>query len=214
MRKWALCVVAAAIGIAGSDVSAQATVFTIDAIADPTTGVHSNFSFGGTDYQIYTLNLGLGLPDVPFSLNSGDTVVLNLGLTSLLTVPSGGNQYFGVNLEPRDGGLSAADSASIAVSGTIAFVGTGPSGPSGFSGLFSNVIYSSGPAYGFTGLTSQATFTFNGGPVTVTDLSISYQVDSPSPVPGPIAGAGIPGLVMALGAFLAWRRREAKTLAA
>jgi hypothetical protein len=37
--------------------------------------------------------------------------------------------------------------------------------------------------------------------------SATFNVGA-SPVPGPIVGAGLPGLVMAFGGFVAWRRRQ------
>jgi hypothetical protein len=35
-----------------------------------------------------------------------------------------------------------------------------------------------------------------------------------APVPGPVVGAGLPGLLMTLGGFVAWRRRRNRTAAA
>jgi hypothetical protein len=45
------------------------------------------------------------------------------------------------------------------------------------------------------------------------DFGPSYVFDAAA-VPGPMVGAGLPGLVMAAGALLAWRRRKQNQLAA
>lgn len=47
----------------------------------------------------------------------------------------------------------------------------------------------------------------------VTQSSLSFTIE-PAAVPGPIAGAGIPGLVMALSGLVAWRRRRSQATVA
>jgi len=67
------------------------------------------------------------------------------------------------------------------------------------------ITQTSGPAmFDPTPVFYSAAYTQNGGPGNQINASFN---DSTTAVPGPIAGAGLPGLFAALG-FLAWRKRQ------
>jgi LPXTG-motif cell wall-anchored protein len=55
-------------------------------------------------------------------------------------------------------------------------------------------------SHGMVGL-----YQFSGGATSFSNFSVTGEI---SAVPGPIVGAGLPGLVMALGGLFAWRRRR------
>jgi hypothetical protein len=58
----------------------------------------------------------------------------------------------------------------------------------------------------FLRITSAGTNNNVSGQIDTVDIAINA-----APVPGPIVGAGLPGIVMALGGLIAWRRRRMAT---
>ena len=93
--------------------------------------------------------------------------------------------------------------------------------------LAENILGSAGRAFIPRSLTNPYSFTGAGGVgtgffrFTDTDGDITQALFTPTqvsmsqvavaPVPGPMVGAGLPGLVMALGGLIAWRRRRMAT---
>lgn len=153
-----------------------------------------------------------GTPSNPLSLLANSSVASNIGILSfnssltaygdlnnavgegaLSILLSSGTDVFGFNVVGTNGGTLTAQffgqNGTILGSITAGAITNGFFGFSSTDPIFGVSLTNTDPA----GI-AYDNFTFNQSSVTV---------------PGPIVGAGIPGLVMAFGGFLAWRRRKA-----
>jgi hypothetical protein len=194
------------LGLALFATPASADTVSLTLTADPNDGTLNTIVLPGQTIYVYDLFM----PVEEFTIASGDTVDLDLTLTSLLTVPAG-DQFVGFNLEPRD----PAGATDIEATGTMQFSGPdAPVGvlPAGFSGLFSLVIFQDdAAAFSFDGLLASATWTYTGPPLTFDEVSISFQVTAvPVPAALPLFASGL-GLMGFLGHR---RKRKAATAVA
>lgn len=150
---------------------ASATVWTFDVSAPQAAGTYGSFDSGQVHYQTYNLSFA----NTAFTLTKGDQVIVNFNSTGpAFVVPAGTDQFLGINLEIEP------NPASASTDGVMTF-STPSSGPfsTGCSNCLSNIYYSSGAAYSFGAVTSNAVYTFDQDPVQIDQISISYQVSGP-----------------------------------
>lgn len=148
---------------------ASATVWNVS--APQAAGTYGSFDIGQVHYQTFSLSFA----NTAFTLTKGDQVIVNFSSAGpAFVVPAGTDQYLGINLEIEP------NPASASTDGVMTF-STPSSGPftTGCSNCLSNIYYSSGAAYSFGAVTSNAVYTFDQDPVQIDRISISYQVSGP-----------------------------------
>jgi hypothetical protein len=170
-----------------------------------TLNVHGAIDFGLEGPSFYTdtvtFNLPVGFTNATFTINSyiaddSSVVTLNntqLSNTGIFGPGSGFFSFDGTTVSPYNF-INGNSSPVATLVNPLSLLTSGTNTLFFYVNNTNNGIGSGFPASGPTQYAFDATITFDA-----------------AAVPGPMVGAGLPGLVMALGGFVAWRRRRNQT---
>jgi hypothetical protein len=198
--------------------SANAADFTINLFGDPAFGSNSSQVFNNTLFEQYVLSLSGLEGQNSITVDTGDTITANVTLASVFTLPASVS-FTSFALLPSGDNFPLGDTGATGyieffLAGNSVFSTTGSATSSSQIPMAVFVTPPDNIAYNFDSFTAVFTIDAVGGPATLDQAVMTYNLASPAAVPEPATWAMMIIGFGGVGALMRRRRQDGGGLAA